>query len=138
MSSGAHIHVVDGKSVAYPNDACPICKPELAQQQAGRIPNVHRKGMTVVMQIAKSQMSTTTWYAKESCFLHSLRKMQLDSQNKVIRDSQGKPLWTQLTMRINIPLMKEWIVEVEKMMKELETAPAPAPQQTTPTVPQRG
>jgi len=135
MAVGTHIHIVDNQQVAYPNNACPICRPELMQQQqALSIPNVHRKGVTVVMQVARSQMSTTTWYAKESCFLHSLRKMQLDANNKVMRDQTGKPLWTQLTMRINIPLMREWINEMLKLIKEFESQPT---QQQSP-IPQRG
>jgi len=130
----SHIHVVDNRQISYPNDKCPICRPEVAQeQQAQAIPNVHTKGQTVVMQVSKGQMSTTTWWAEGKCFLHSVRHISRSADNKVIRGSDGNPVWTQLTMRINIPLMIEYMLQVSTIIKQLETSqPVPATQ-----VPQR-
>jgi hypothetical protein len=135
MSTGMHIHVVDGKQVQYSNNACPICgTAPLPEAERKKVPNVHRKGNTIVLQVTRLQMATITWYSKESVFLMSLRKASKSSDGKVIRDNQGRPVWTQITMRVNVPLMKNLITEIGKMVKEVETTPT----YTNPTVPQRG
>ena len=120
----SHTHVIDGKTLVYPNDKCPICHPELyANQNQGRkLPRVYRKGNTVIVQISKGTMSTTTWWSDGNCFLHTIRKMARNYNGRVIRDDQGKPIWKELTMRITIPLAKQYISELSKLINELESA----------------
>jgi len=118
----SHIHVIDNRQVSYPNNACPICRPETVQPSTeGKIPNVHRTADTIVYQASKLQMTTTNWYAEGNCFLHSIRRAQRDSNNKLMIGSDGKPLWNQLTIRINMALMKDYINEVLKLMKDVES-----------------
>jgi len=135
MSNGMHVHIVDGKQVSYPNNACPICgTTSTFKAEQRKIPNVHRKGNTIVLQVTKFQMGTITWYGKEGVFLMSLCKASRSSDGKMIRDNQGRPAWAKITVRVNVPLMKSLITEIGKMVKEVETTPT----YTSPTVPQRG
>lgn len=122
MSDGMHIHMVDGKQVTYPNDNCPICGT-YKQPTQKFIPNVHRTGNTVVLQVSKLQMATLTWYNEGKAFLFSLRKGVRDTNGKLLRQPDGKPMWNQITIRINIPLMKQLITEIQKYINELETQP---------------
>jgi len=129
-----HIHVIDNKQVYYPNDNCPICGTSTSNaQQKAFVPNVHRKGNTIVLQATKLQMITVTWYQKGNAFLMSMRKATRNNEGRVMRGQDGRPLWSQLTMRINIPLTKQLIAELEKLIKELETTPT----YTQPEVPKR-
>jgi len=134
MAVGQHIHIVDGKQVAYPNNACPICGTAPAQPEPARmIPNVHTKGITVVVQTTKLQMSTTTWYGKGNCFLHSIRRAQRDSAGKLMIGTDGRPLWNQLTIRMSVAIAKDYIRELSKLISDVEK-----PQTVPPTtVPQR-
>jgi len=134
LSSAMHIHVIDNKQVYYPNDNCPICGTSTSNsQQKAFVPNVHRKGNTIVLQTTKLQMITVTWYQKGNAFLMSMRKATRNNEGKVMRGQDGRPLWSQLTMRINILLTKQLIAELEKLIKELETTPT----YTQPEVPKR-
>jgi len=119
-----HTHVIDGKAYTYPDDACPICHPErfTNQSQQRKLPRTYRKGNTVIIQVSRGTMSTTTWWSNGNCFLHSVRKMARDRNGRVIRDGQGRPIWSELTMRITIPLMKQYIAELSKFINELESA----------------
>jgi hypothetical protein len=135
MSNGMHIHIIDNKQVSFPNNNCPICGTAVPQPQAGaKIPNVHRKGNTVVLQITKLQMGTVTWYQKGNALLMSLRKASRDNQGKLLRGQDGRPLWNQITIRVTIPLMKEFTAEISKLMSDIESTPT----YTQSTVPQRG
>jgi len=130
-----HIHIIDNKQVSYPNNNCPICGTAPSPAPQGQqMPNVHRKGNTVVLQVTKLQMGTVTWYQKGNAFLVSLRKASRTNEGKLLRGQDGRPLWNQITVRVNIPLMRQFITEIEKMIKEFESTPA----QTQATVPQRG
>lgn len=134
MSVSQHIHIVDGKQVSYPNNTCPICRPETTQpSEAVKIPNCHRKGITVVVQTTKLQMSTTTWYEGGKCFLHSICRGARDGQGKLMIGQDGKPLWNQLTIRMNIAIAKEYIRELSKLISDIEK---PQTEQQT-TLPQR-
>jgi len=119
-----HTHVIDGKAYTYPDDACPICHPErfTNQNQQRKLPRTYRKGNTVIIQVSRGTMSTTTWWSKGNCFLHTVRKMARDRNGRVIRDGQGRPIWNELTMRVTIPLMKQYIAELSKFINELESA----------------
>jgi len=135
MSKSQHIHVIDGKAVAFDEATCPICHPELAQQaQQSVLPRVYRKGDTIVVQVSKGLMSTTTYWAKGNAILHSIRKMQRDKNGNVIRGQDGNPLWVQLTMRMSIAIVKQYITELSKMVNEIETQNNPQNIE----VPQRG
>jgi len=135
MSNAMHVHVVDGKQMYFPNNSCPICGTlQVPQAKKAFVPNVHRKGNTIVYQATRLQMMTTTWYQKEQVFLLSLRKAQRDSKGVVIRQNDGKPVWNQITIRINIPMLKQLVAEYEKFIKELETTPT----YVQPEVPKRG
>jgi len=120
----SHTHVIDGKTLVYPNDKCPICHPELYanQNQKRKLPRVYRKGNTVIVQISKGTMSTTTWWEKGNCFLHTIRKMMRNDKGRVIRSKDGTPMWWEQTMRITIPLAKQYISELSKLINELESA----------------
>lgn len=131
--SATHIHVIDGKQLSYSNDTCPICKPDAPEPQAPFVPRAYRKALTIIVQVSKGIMSTTTWWAKGECFLHSVRKVQRDAQNVVMRDNKGMPLWLQVTMRLNTSLAKEYVTELMKLIKEVENVPEPTPS----NVPQR-
>jgi len=122
MSAGQHIHVIDGKQLSYPNDRCPICRPEIAQPSAEqKIPNVHRTGNTIVYQATKLQMATTNYYAEGKCLLHSVRKAQRDANNKLVIGADGKPLWNQITIRYSMSLMKDYVNEVLKLIHDVES-----------------
>lgn len=126
--SASHIHVIDNRQVSYPNDSCPICRPETQQQQQQMafVPNVHRTGNTIVVQQSKGVMSTTNYWDKESVFLHSIRKIQRDADNRTMRGQDGKPLWGQLTIRMNLSLAKSYVVELSKLIAEVEKVPVSA------------
>jgi len=135
MSKPQHVHIIDGKAVAFDEATCPICHPELVQQtQQSILPRVYRKGDTIVVQVSKGLMSTTTYWAKENAILHSIKRMQRDKNGNIIRGQNGNPLWVQLTMRMSIAIAKEYVTELSKMLNEIETQNNP---QST-EVPQRG
>ena len=137
----SHTHVIDGKTVTYPNDRCPLCHPELYanRNQRRKLPRVYRKGNTVIVQVSRGTMSTTTWWNQGNCFLHSVRKMARDRNGNVIRDGQGRPLWNEQTMRITMPLAKQYISELSKLINELESATyKTADGNVITTIPQRG
>jgi len=120
MSKGAHIHVVDGKNVPYPDDACPICKPEIIQTKAEtQIPQVYRKGSTVVTKISKGSMGTFTYWEKGKCFLVSTKKMMFGTDRKVVRDSKGMPLWNNITYRLSVELAKTFVSELSKLIQDI-------------------
>jgi len=134
MSKPQHIHVIDGKMVAYDEKTCPICHPELAQQtQQTTLPRVYRKGNTIIVQVSKGLMSTTTYWAKGNALLHSVRRIQRDANNKVIRGQDGNPLWIQLTMRMSISIVKQYIAELAKLVNDIEKQTV----QQTSNIPQR-
>jgi len=120
----SHTHVIDGRIVTYPNDKCPICHPEkfATQNEQQKLPRVYRKGNTIIIQISKGIMSTTTWWEKGDCFLHTVRKMARDKDGKVLRDGQNKPIWNELVMRMSISVAKQYIAELSGMINELESA----------------
>lgn len=135
MSKPQHVHVIDGKIVAFDEATCPICHPELVQQrQASKLPRVYRKGNTVIVQVSKGIMSTTTYWAEGNALLHSVRRIQRDANGRVIRGQDGNPLWTQLTMRMSIAIAKEYIGELAKLISDIEKQNV----QQTSDVPQRG
>jgi len=135
MSKPQHVHVIDGKIVAFDEATCPICHPELAQQrQASRLPRVYRKGNTIIVQVSKGIMSTTTYWAEGKAILHSVRRIQRDANGRVIRGQDGNPLWVQLTMRMSIAIAKEYVTELSKMINEIESQDNPQPA----NIPQRG
>ena len=135
MSKPQHVHVIDGKIVAFDEATCPICHPELAQQrQASRLPRVYRKGNTIIVQVSKGIMSTTTYWAEGKAILHSVRRIQRDANGRVIRGQDGNPLWTQLTMRMSIAIAKQYVTELSKMINEIESQDNPQPA----NIPQRG
>ena len=134
MSKPQHIHVIDGKMVAYDEKTCPICHPELQQQkQQTTLPRVYRKGNTIIVQVSKGLMSTTTYWAKGNALLHSVRRIQRDANNKVIRGQDGNPLWIQLTMRMSISIVKQYIAELAKLVNDIEKQTV----QQTSNIPQR-
>jgi len=135
MSKAQHVHIIDGKVVAYDEATCPICHPELQQQrQQSTLPRVYRKGNTIIVQVSKGLMSTTTYWAKGNALLHSVRRIQRDANNRVIRGQDGNPLWIQLTMRMSIAIAKQYVTELSKMISEIESQSNPQPA----NIPQRG
>ena len=132
--SAQHIHLIDGKQVAYDIDKCPICHPELtvtAPPTKDVLPRCYRKHDTIVCQVSRGLMSTTTYWAKGNAILHSVRKIQRDAQDKVLVGADNKPIWQQLTMRLSIAIAKIYRDELTKLIADVES------QQTTSTVPQR-
>ena len=135
LSSGTHIHLIDGKQISYDNATCPICRPEAVSEKAPTVlPRCYRKSNTIVTQVSKGLMSTTTWWTKENMLLHSIRRIQRDGQGKVIRGADNNPLWQQLTMRISIAIAKQYITELSKLVSDMEKSP----QKASSNVPQRG
>lgn len=135
MSSGTHIHLIDGKQISYDNATCPICRPEAPPEPAPTLlPRCYRKGNTIVTQVSKGLMSTTTWWTKENMLLHSVRRIQRDGQGNVLRGADNMPLWQQLTMRISIAIAKEYITELSKLVSDMEKQTPAKPS----NVPQRG
>ena len=135
MSKPQHVHVIDGKMVVYDEKTCPICHPELAQQkQQTSLPRVYRKGNTIIVQVSKGLMSTTTYWAKGNALLHSVRRIQRDANNRVIRGQDGNPLWVQLTMRMSIAIAKDYVAELSKLINDIEKQTV----QQVSNVPQRG
>ena len=135
MSGSQHVHVIDGKIVAFDEATCPICHPELVQQrQQSTLPRVYRKGDTIIVQVSKGIMSTTTYWAEGKAILHSVRRIQRDANGRVIRGQDGNPLWTQLTMRMSIAIAKQYVTELSKMINEIESQDNPQPA----NIPQRG
>ena len=132
--SAQHIHLIDGKQVTYDIDKCPICHPELTAQAPPTkdvLPRCYRKHDTIVCQVSKGLMSTTTYWAKGNAILHSVRKIQRDAQGKVIVGSDNNPLWMQLTMRLSIAIAKMYRDELTKLIADVEK------RQESSTVPQR-
>ena len=110
QSEKIHIHVVDGKKLAWPADLCPICNPQLlvqARQQPQ--PQTYIKGNTLVYKASKAVMSTLTWWREGRMFLLSLKRLRFTEDGRMERDEQGQPLWDQLTIRIPPDQMAEWI-----------------------------
>ena len=132
--SGQHVHVIDGKQVTYDDKTCPFCHPELAVPTPPTkevLPRCYRKHDTIVCQVSKGLMSTTTYWAKGNAILHSVRKIQRDAQGKVLVGADNKPLWMQLTMRLSIAIAKIYRDELTKLIADVEQ------QQAGSTVPQR-
>jgi len=134
-TSGAHIHVVDGKQLAYPDGKCPFCNPEAVAPKGGEfVPKCYRKGDTIVVQASRGVMSTTTFWKKGNAIMHSVRKIQRGTDGKAVLGADKQPLWLQNSMRLSIAIAKEYFMELGKLLKEIETPASPS----TTDVPQRG
>jgi len=122
MSKTAHIHVIDGKQIAYPDGQCPFCNPQVtAPQQQVTVPTVYRKGNTVVLKISKGTMGTTTYWTKENSYLMSFKRLVFGTDRKVVRDNTGKPVWNNITMRVNADLLKQFIKELSSLINDMES-----------------
>lgn len=127
--SAEHVHVIDGRQVTFPIDTCPICHPELNVPKstgAKVYPRCYTKGNTIVTQASAGLMSTTTWWAEGNAMLHSVRRITRDGQQKVLIGSDGKPLWTQLTMRLSLAIAKMYRDELSKLIHTAENEPKPS------------
>lgn len=115
----SHIHVIDGKSLTYPNNNCPICSPQTQQtREVQFVPKVYRKGDTIVMQTSKGVMSTTTWWAQGNAFMHSARKMLRDASGKVQIGADKFPLWNEISIRVSVPMMRQYVTELTRLLQD--------------------
>jgi hypothetical protein len=78
-------------------------------------------------------MSTTTWWKEGGVFLHSVRKMLRDNDEHVILGADEKPLWNDLTIRMNIPMAKDYLNALAVLLADVQTLP----QQPTTEAPTR-
>jgi len=117
-----HIHVIDGKTIEYDQATCPICHPEQQPQPTKTYPTCYRKKYTVVMQTSKGVMSTTTYWQKENCVLHSVKAMQVDASGKAMLDQDRKPIWNQQTIRLSVDVLHTFITELSKLHSDILNA----------------
>jgi len=121
MATPSHIHLIDGKQVAYPNDNCPICGTSKAPaQKEAFIPMVYRKGNTVVTKATRFQMGTVTYWAGKTCFLMSMKKAVRGQDGKLAVTSDKKLIWNQITFRMTKDLLKQFVTELSKLIQDVE------------------
>jgi hypothetical protein len=120
-----HTHVIDNKVVTMEDATCPICHPELAQQQATEgqeiLPRAYRTAQTVVLKVNRVTMVTTNFYQEKKVFLQTLQSMMRDQTGKVILGQDQKPMWNKKTIRIPPKVLKEWLMELSTLVNEVES-----------------
>jgi len=125
MASATHTHMIDGKAYTYPNNACPICKPDVTQQRdAGTQPTAYTKGNTVVLKFSKACMLTTTFWGKQKVFLMTMSSIARTADGKLIRDNANKPIWNKVTRRVPTDVLKTFVYELSVAVKNAEGNPS--------------
>jgi len=118
MSSGTHIHVIDGKQYTYPNNACSICNPPTTTTYGTPSqPTAYTKGNTVILKFSKASMCNVTYWAKNKVFIMSMKQIVKDSGGKLMRSGDGKPIWNAITRRVPPEVLKSFVYELSVLLK---------------------
>ena len=119
----AHTHVIDGKLVTFDDATCPICHPELPQQQqkqrTATQPTVYTKGHTVVLKISRATVMTLNYWSEGNAFLLTISRMLRDQNGRALRDEKGQPKWHKLTVRMNKTILQQFLTEASKLINTL-------------------
>lgn len=114
-----HIHTIDGKPVAFDERTCPYCHPNATPKELKAYPTCYRKGNTVILQPSNNLMITDTYWADKNVVLHNTQRMQHDAQGRVVIGTDQKPVWQKDTMRLSIPLLEQYIMELSKLVRDV-------------------
>jgi len=121
MASQTHIHVIDGKQLTYPNNACPICGTgQQPQQQATSGASAYLKGNTVVLKFSRASLLTVTFWTQQKAILMTMSEIARDAQNNLMRDEKNNPIWRKTTRRISVPILKDFVYELSKLISNVE------------------
>jgi hypothetical protein len=123
-----HVHVIDGKTTSFDEKTCPYCHPNGTVPSEKSYPAVYRKGLTVVVQPSKGLMITDTYWKDKNMFLHNTQRMQHDASGKVMIGKDEKPIWQKDTMRLSIPTLEKYIMELSKLVRDIQQQNSGVPQ----------
>lgn len=117
---GQHVHNIDGKVLTFDNETCVYCHPERLQQPAPAQPSVYRKGNTVVVKVSKARMITDTYWGDKNVILHTISQMARDTAGKVLVDSDKNPIWNKMTVRLNMTMAQQYVMELSKLIQSVQ------------------
>jgi len=122
MSVQTHVHVIDGKTYTYPNNACPLCNPQ-TQQQPPRTQgaSAYTKGNTVVLKFSSACILTANWWDEGKNFLVTMSQIARDPSGKLLRDQKNAPIWNKITRRVSLPVLKTYCYELSKLVNAVES-----------------